>query len=56
MINNCTSRDCYFFSNDGNDMHYCNFIHCQYIKAKDVKFDYFADGESNIENIVNGEK
>ena len=49
MINNCTRRDCYFWSNDGNDMHYCNFINCQYIKIKDVKFEYFTDKESNMD-------
>lgn len=38
MINNCIRRDCYFWHDDGNDMHYCNFINCQYIKIEDVKF------------------
>lgn len=38
MINNCTRKDCYFWYDDGNGMHYCNFINCHYIKNKDAKF------------------
>lgn len=48
MINNCTRRDCYFWTNDGNDMHYCNFINCQYIKTKDVKFIILNELEQRL--------